>query len=68
MRNRSIYPKMTSTPWLIGKTRRTEMTDLISRQALLKELPHANWGKEWDEALAKAPVVIPAERSEDGET
>ncbi len=32
------------------------MTDLISRQALLKELPHALWGKEWDEALAKAII------------
>lgn len=32
------------------------MTDLISRQALLKELPYANWGKEWDEALAKAII------------
>ena len=32
------------------------MNDLISRQALLKELPHALWGKEWDEALAKAII------------
>ena len=23
-------------------------SDLISRQAALNELPHANWGKEWD--------------------
>lgn len=32
------------------------MTDLISREAVLKELPHALWGKEWDEALAKAII------------
>lgn len=32
------------------------MDDLISRQAVLKELPHALWGKEWDEALAKAII------------
>ena len=32
------------------------MSDLISRQALLKELPYALWGKEWDEALAKAII------------
>lgn len=32
------------------------MSDLISRQAALNELPHANWGKEWDEALAKAII------------
>lgn len=32
------------------------MTDLISRQAVLKELPHALWGKDWDEALAKAII------------
>lgn len=32
------------------------MSDLISRQALLNKLPHANWGKEWDEALAKAII------------
>lgn len=32
------------------------MSDLISRQAVLNELPHANWGKEWDEALAKAII------------
>ena len=32
------------------------MNDLISRQAVLKELPHALWGKEWDEALAKAII------------
>ena len=32
------------------------MDDLISRQAALKELPHALWGKEWDEALAKAII------------
>ena len=32
------------------------MTDLISRQAVLNELPHALWGKEWDEALAKAII------------
>lgn len=43
------------------------MTDLISRQAVLKELPHALWGKEWDEALAKAiiesvPTVDPMKR------
>ena len=43
------------------------MNDLISRQALLKELPYANWGKEWDEALAKAiiegmPSIDPVKR------
>ena len=32
------------------------MNDLISRQAALNELPHALWGKEWDEALAKAII------------
>lgn len=32
------------------------MNDLISRQAVLKEFPHALWGKEWDEALAKAII------------
>lgn len=32
------------------------MIDLISRQAVLKELPHALWGKEWDEVLAKAII------------
>lgn len=32
------------------------MSDLISRQAALNKLPHANWGKEWDEALAKAII------------
>lgn len=32
------------------------MDDLISRQAVLNELPHALWGKEWDEALAKAII------------
>ena len=31
-------------------------SDLISRQAALNELSHANWGKEWDEALAKAII------------
>ena len=40
--------------------------DLISRRAALNELPYANWGKEWDEALAKAiieslPTIDPAE-------
>lgn len=35
--------------------------DLISRQAVLKELPHALWGKEWDEALARAIIEsVPA--------
>ena len=43
------------------------MTDLISRQAALNELPHANWGKEWDEELAKAiieslPTIDPVKR------
>ena len=42
------------------------MSDLISRQAVLNELTHALWGKEWDEALAKAiiesvPTIDPAE-------
>lgn len=32
------------------------MTDLIDRQALLKELAYANWSKDWDEALAKAII------------
>lgn len=32
------------------------MNDLISRRAVLNELPHANWGKEWDEALARAII------------
>lgn len=45
------------------------MTDLISRQAVLKELPHALWGKEWDEALAKAiiesvPTIDPVKHGE----
>lgn len=45
------------------------MTDLISRQALLKELPYALWGKEWDEALAKAiiesmPTIDPVKHGE----
>ena len=45
------------------------MNDLISRQAVLKELPHALWGKEWDEALAKAiiesaPTIDPVEYGE----
>lgn len=30
------------------------MDDLISRQAAIKELEYANWGKDWDEALARA--------------
>lgn len=32
------------------------MDDLISRQAVLNELPHALWWKESDEALAKAII------------
>ena len=45
------------------------MNDLISRQAALNELPHALWGKEWDEALAKAiieslPTIDPVKRGE----
>ena len=43
------------------------MSDLISRQAALNELQHALWGKEWDEALAKAiieslPTIDPVKR------
>lgn len=32
------------------------MNELISRHAVLKELPNALWGKEYDEALAKAII------------
>ena len=43
--------------WEIANKRSEgKMIDLISRQATLNELPHANWGKEWDEALAKAII------------
>lgn len=45
------------------------MNNLISRRAVLKELPHALWGKEWDEALAKAiiesmPTIDPVKHGE----
>lgn len=33
-----------------------DVGDLISRQAVLKELSNALWGKDWDEALAKAII------------
>lgn len=57
------------TAWEIADRREKKMSvmsDLISRRAVLKELPHALWGKEWDEALARAiiesvPTIDPAE-------
>lgn len=45
------------------------MDDLISRQATIKELDCANWGKEWDKALARAilekmPTIDPVKHGE----